>query len=154
MQTTDISNLPAPTLALLGKLLADAAEGNRDELAVGEHPIDDILTLKLSGTVKVSADTDKMPTCSIPLLPALALMVKRMGIQREKALDVLREVMTEALKLGKDATAELLAETGVADAQETIKSEVIAKLPKTPVKGMVKVKGSVSAVGIGLPAGE
>lgn len=152
MQTTEISNLPATTVALLGKLLSDAAKGSRDELPVGTHVVDEILTLRIDGTVKVSEDTEKAPTCSIPMLPALALMVKRMGIQRERALDILREVMTEALKLGKDATAELLAETGVADAQTSIEEEVIAKLPKTPVKGMVKVKGSVFAVGIGIPA--
>lgn len=154
MQTIDIKNIPAPTLAFLADILAKAAEEQRDELAPGAYTLDEIVTLKLEGTVKVSTDTERAPTCSIPLLPALALMVKRMGVQREKALDLLREVMTEALKLGKDASEELLAETGVAEAQKQLKEEVIAKLPKTPAKGMVKVKGSAQAIGLNLPAAE
>lgn len=154
MQAIDIKNIPAPTLAFLADLLAKAAEKQRDELAPGAYDLDEIVTLKLEGTVKVSADTERAPTCSIPLLPALALMVKRMGVQREKALDLLREVMTEALKLGKDASEELLAETGVAEAQKQLKDEVISKLPKTPAKGMVRVSGTAQAIGISLPEAE
>lgn len=86
-------------------------------------------------------DTDKMPTCSIPLLPTLALMIRRMGATREAALETLREVMTEALTLDKDATESLLQESGVADAEKAIKEQVIAKLPRTPVRKTVKAKG-------------
>lgn len=154
MQTTDVTNLSAPTLALLGKIVAKAAEARRDDLAPGKYEIDEILTLKLEGAVKVSPNTDKASTSSIPLLPALALFVRRMGLQRDRALTVLCEVMQEALSLGEDAATELLAETGVDEAQERIRAEVIAKLPRTPVKGSVQVKGTVQAVGIGIPSAE
>ena len=89
--------------------------------------------------MRVGNDTDKAPTASIPLLPTCALLLKRMGIQREEALDVLKDVMTEALDLGKDATKTLLADTGVADMQKRLKEEVIDKLPRVPVKGAVRV---------------
>jgi hypothetical protein len=154
MQTTDVTNLPAPTLALLGRVLMAATEKQRDELAPGKYAIDEIVTLKLEGTVKVGPNSDKASTSSIPLLPALALFVRRMGLQRGAALTMLCEVMTEALSLGEDAATELLAETGVADAEKMIRDEVIAKLPRTPVKGAVRVQGTIQAVGIGIPSAE
>lgn len=154
MQTLPLTALTPATLTLLGRLAEEAAASQRDVLDPGAHAVDEIVTLHLNGTVKVSADTARAPTCSIPLLPALALMTKRMGLQRGKALEILCEVMQEALSLGKDAATELLAETGVAEAQEAIKTEVIAKLPKTPMKGKVMVEGSVLAVGISLPSAE
>lgn len=89
--------------------------------------------------MRVAPDTDRSPTCSIPLLPTCALLLKRMGIQREEALGILQDVMTQALDMGQDATKSLLAESGVADMQERLKTEVIAKLPRTPTKGAVKV---------------
>lgn len=111
----------------------------REEVGPGVHSdIELTLTVRV-GEMRVAEDTDKAPTCSIPMLAAMALLVKRMGFQREKAFEVLQEVMTEAIKLGKDASSTLLAETGVADAEKAIKTEVIAKLPRTPVKGAVKV---------------
>lgn len=90
--------------------------------------------------MRVAPDTDKAPTCSIPLLPTCALLLKRMGIQREEALDVLKDVMTQALDMGQDATKTLLTETGVADMEKRLKEEVIAKLPRVDVKGAVNVK--------------
>lgn len=89
--------------------------------------------------MRVAPDTDKAPTTSIPLLPTCALLLKRMGIQREEALDMMREVMVEALDMGKDATQALLDETGVADMEKRLKEEVISKLPRVPVKGAVRV---------------
>jgi hypothetical protein len=144
MDTRNLVDLDPATLAAIAKLVADAAKATRDDLAPGTYPVDAVVTLCLDGEVKVSADTEKAPTCSIPLLPALALLAKRMGCQRDNALTILREVMIEAISLGKDATTELLQETGVADIEAQIKEEVIAKLPKTPVKGSVKVKGTAA----------
>jgi hypothetical protein len=97
--------------------------------------------------MRVAPDTDKAPTASIPLLPTLALLLKRMGVQREEGLDIIKEVMTEALDMGKDATSALLADSGVEAMQKRLKTEVIDKLPRTPVKGAVKVeKEAVSVV--------
>lgn len=111
----------------------------REEVGPGVHTnlVMD-LTVRV-GEMRIGADTDKTPTCSIPMLAAMALLVKRMGFQREKALEVLKEVMEEAINLDKDAKKALLSETGVADAEKTLKKEVISKLPRTPVKGAVKV---------------
>lgn len=144
MDTRDIKDLTPETLAALAKLASDAAKETRDSLEPGEYAVEQVVTIFLDGTVKVSADTDKVPTSSIPLLPALALMAKRMGMQREKALSILREVMTEALTMGKDATTELVREYALEDVEKEIKQEVLAQLPRVPVKGSVKVKGTAA----------
>jgi hypothetical protein len=89
--------------------------------------------------MRVGHDTDRAPTSSIPLLPTCALLLKRMGLQREEALDILKDVMTQALDMGTDATKALLADTGVKDMEKRLKDEVIAKLPRVPAKGAVKV---------------
>jgi len=139
MSTPNTTIDPLFSLALQHALKKGLDAKAREEVGPGVHTnlVMD-LTVRV-GEMRIGADTDKAPTCSIPLLPTLALMIKRMGFQREKALEVLTEVMTQAINLDKDATKALLAETGVADAEKLLKTEVIAKLPRTPVKGAVKV---------------
>ena len=139
MSKTAVTIDPLFSLALQHAMKKGLDASAREEVGPGVHTnlVMD-LTVRV-GEMRIGADTDKAPTCSIPLLPTLALMIKRMGFQREKALEVLTEVMTQAINLDKDATKALLAETGVADAEKLLKTEVIAKLPRTPVKGAVKV---------------
>jgi len=91
--------------------------------------------------MRVAPDTDKAATCSVPLLATCALLLKRFQPDdRDRALAVFREVMTEALDLGKDAQKKLLDETGVAGLEKRLKEEVIEKLPRVPVKGAVTIK--------------
>jgi hypothetical protein len=139
MSNINTSIDPLFSLALQHAMKKGLDAKAREEVGPGVHTnlVMD-LTVRV-GEIRVAPDTDKAPTCSIPLLPTLALMIKRMGFQREKALEVLRDVMEEAINLDKDATKALLSETGVADAEKTLKKEVISKLPRTPVKGAVKV---------------
>ncbi len=97
------------------------------------------LTLEV-GELKIGHDTDKAPTASIPLLPTLALLVKKMGFQRDKALTMIREAMTEAIDMDKDAAKAMLKEEGVAEAEKLVKQEVINQLPRIPVNKSVKAK--------------
>lgn len=91
--------------------------------------------------MRVAPDTDKAPTASIPLLTTCALLLQRFQPNdREKALDVFRQVMTQAMDLGKDAQKKLLEDSGVSELEKTLKEEIIAKLPRVPVKGSVTVK--------------
>lgn len=121
------------------KTAGDARDGADPDQTIEGLVIN--MTLELD-QLKIGHDTDKAPTTSIPLLPTLALLVKRMGATREAAMEMLTEVMDEALMLDKNATKALLEEQGVADAQAAIKNKVIAKLPRTKVKKMAKVKGA------------
>ncbi|MFA6235396.1 MAG: hypothetical protein WC824_14565 [Bacteroidota bacterium] len=105
------------------------------------------MTLEVDEVI-VGHDTDKTPTCSIPLLPVLALLVKRLGATREATLSLLKDVMQEALDLEKDksATERLMQEAGVIEAEQEIKEKVIGTLTRTPVKKTIKVKGVKFAV--------
>ena len=126
-------------LKVIGKTAGDARDGADADQTVEGLVIN--MTLEID-KLTIGHDTDKSPTASIPLLPTLALLVKRMGATREAAMTMLTEVMDEALTLDKNAAKALLEEQGVADAQATIKNKVIAKLPRTKVKKSVKVKGA------------
>jgi hypothetical protein len=139
MNSPAVSIDPLFSLALQHAMKKGLDAKARDEVGPGVHTnlVMD-LTVRV-GELRVAADTDKAPTCSIPLLPTLALLLKRMGFQRDKALEMLAEVMEEAINLDKDATKALLSESGVKEAQDLLKKNVIAKLPRTPVKGSVKV---------------
>ena len=103
------------------------------------------MTLEVDELV-VGHDTDREPTASIPLLPVLALLVKRAGATKDATLALLKEVMHEALTIDKDATERLLSEAGVAEALEEVRLKVIATLPRTPVKKTVKAKGAKLAI--------
>ena len=140
MSTPNTSIDPLFSLALQHALKKGLDAKAREEVGPGVHKnlVMD-LTVRV-GEIRIAPDTDKAPTCSIPMLAAMALLVKRMGFQRDKALEVLAEVMQEAINLDKDAKKALMAETGVADAEKALKTGVIAKLPRTPVKGAVKVE--------------
>lgn len=91
--------------------------------------------------MRVAPDTDKAPTASIPLLTTCALMLQRFQPNdRDKALDVFRQVMTQAMDMGKTQQKKLLEESGVAELEKLLKEEIIADLPRVPVKGAVTVK--------------
>jgi len=91
--------------------------------------------------MRVAPDTDKTPTCSIPMLTTCALLLQRFQPNdRDKALDVFRQVMTQAMDMGKDQQKTLLADSGVAELEKVLKEEIINKLPRVPVKGAVTVK--------------
>lgn len=99
------------------------------------------MTLEID-KLTVGHDSDKAPTASIPLLPTLALLVKRMGVTRDAALDAIRGAMEEALALDKDAAKAIMQEFGVAEAEKLIKEKVIATLPRTKVKKSATAKGA------------
>jgi hypothetical protein len=133
-------------LKSIDKTAGEARDEAKPDQTVKGMVID--LRLELD-EMTIGHDTDKAPTASIPLLPTLALLVKRMGATRDAALKLLQEVMEEALTLDKSASEELLKDQGVVDAEEAVKTKVIAKLPRTPVKKTVKVKGAhISLTGI------
>lgn len=137
--STSVKIDPLFSLALQHAMKKGLDAKAREEVGPGLHKnlVMDI-TVRV-GEMRIANDTDKAPTCSIPMLPTLALLLKRMGFQRDKALEMLAEVMEEAISLDKDATKALLSETGVKEAQDLLKKNVIAKLPRTPVKGAVKI---------------
>jgi hypothetical protein len=114
----------------------------------GEFHIDTVVTLEIKGSVKKGQGSDATPTVEIPLIATMALLMKKMGFQREKAAEILRECMIESLQMKENpkpddkTSAELIAER-IADAEAAIafvKESVLARLPKTSKAGPTNVK--------------
>jgi hypothetical protein len=126
----------------------------RNDLGPGVHKNVELdLHVKID-ELRIAADTDKAPTASIPLLPAMALLLQRFQpSDRQKAVGVLKEVMEQAIKLSKDDSKQLLAASGVEEAQKIIKEQIIASMDRTPVKGKVTPEG-VTVTITGMSSGD
>jgi hypothetical protein len=116
-------------------------------IAPGAYEIDTVVTLEIKGSLKKGNPTLATPTVEIPLISTMALLLKKMGFQREKAAEILRECMTESLQMKENpqpddkTSAELIAER-IADAEAAIafvKESVLQRLPKQPKAGPTNV---------------
>ena len=79
------------------KVCSPRLEGRAIDLEPGRHYCDEVLTVRVTGTVEKGHDEFVAPTVSIPLIPTLALFWEKCGITRDHALRMLREAITEAM---------------------------------------------------------
>ena len=124
------------------------------ELATGSYEIDQTVTLHVKGTVKKGADCEYTPTVSVPLKATVALLLNKMGFQRDRAAELLVEAMTEALeweRLGEETIVERLADV---DAAMERVQQITAQLPKQLRKGATTVKGTVVVEVVAEPVSE
>lgn len=132
-----MSDFSAVELTGLSKAVASAAATKaRGDLAVGTHLVD--LVVHISGSLQVAPDGTRVPTASIPVKEVLALFVARSGCTRERGIALLRECLTAALEQGVSGAGAIEA---AADVDATFKAavdELVASLPRTPVKGQVR----------------
>ncbi len=82
-------------------LLAKAWKNEAVDLEPGRHFFDEVLMVRVSGTVEKQADQLVAPTVSIPLILTLALFWEKCGVNRDHALQMLKEAITEAMENGK-----------------------------------------------------
>ena len=78
-------------------LLAKAWKDEAIDLEPGRYFCDEVLTVRVTGTVEKKDDEFAAPTVSIPLIPTLALFWEKCGVTRDYALRMLREAITEAM---------------------------------------------------------
>ena len=122
-------------------LIARVWKNEALDLTAGEHYFDEVLTIHVSGTVTKQADQMAAPTTSLPLIPILALFWEKCGVSRNHALRMLREAITEAMENGKSKDERIEARIkDVEKAVETVKKDLIAKLPKVKRSGRVVTK--------------
>jgi hypothetical protein len=122
-------------------LLAKAWKNETLELESGVHNYDDTITIRIAGSVQKMDDQFVAPTTSLPTILTLALFWQKCGVTRDHALKMLREAITEALTSGKDKDTEIAARVkDVEKAVESIKRDLIAKLPKQKRAGRVVTK--------------
>lgn len=117
-------------------------EKTRDKINPGTYQVS--VNVKVTGTLTVAPDTERVPTVSIPLLPALALALKYAGVTGQAARNAILRGVREALEAGK-AAADILPE-GLEAEVAALKKSIAAELPKTPVKGAVKFAGTLELV--------
>jgi hypothetical protein len=138
MDTKNLTDLNPATLAALAKTTADAAKATREELPVGVHSVDTILTLVLGAEVKVLADQEGVLTPQKAKPWGLVLvLLEEVNKMREAAglagID-LAKVVAMAEKADKDLVkkAQKDADAAMAELKEPTRSSR---------KGAVKVKG-------------
>jgi len=115
-------------------------------VSIGTHQVDEYITLHVTGEVKKFADETYIPTASVPLKPALAILLHLMGFQREKGAEILVKAMTMALTSGTDSTAEIEAYMTDIDACMKKVETMAAALPPATRSGKTTVKGSIQIV--------
>lgn len=116
-------------------------------LPVGDHVVDEVITLHVSGVVKKLADEEFPPTIKIPQKAVLAFLLPSLGATREIQIEKLLSACKKAIACqGKveDALKELMKE--VESAFALVEREVIAHLPMETRDGKTIVKCNVEEV--------
>jgi hypothetical protein len=122
-------------------LIAKSWKNEDAELPVGKHEVNETLIVRVRGQIEKHDDQQIAPTISIPLIPVLAFFWEKTGIERDAALVMLREAITEAMQ---DGVKEDHAVQGrIADVDRAIKSirtELLNRLPKMHRSGRLDTK--------------
>lgn len=125
---------------------ADRLVGKGFAPPVGNHPIDEVVALRIKGNVEKLSDEDYVPTVHVPLKLALALVLEKAGFQREYAMNLLVDAMTEALDAEvKGEETNLIVAQRIKDvemAAERVES-TMAALPKATRTGKTFVRVAI-----------
>lgn len=123
-------------------LLAKCWKDQPIDLEPGRHYCDEVITVRVTGTVEKGRDEFVAPTVSIPLIPTLALFWEKCGITRDHALRMLREAISEAMLDGVKEDGHIQDRIKDTEAAiQAIRTELIDRLPKMRRNGRVTTKG-------------
>ena len=122
-------------------LLAKAWKDEAIDLEPGRYFCDEVLTVRVTGTVEKKDDEFAAPTVSIPLIPTLALFWEKCGVTRDHALRMLREAITEAMLDGVKEDDHIQSHIKDVDAAiKAVRTDLIDRLPKMRRAGKVITK--------------
>lgn len=128
-------------LANTKALLAKSWKNEAADLPVGRHKVNETLIVRVRGQVERHDDQMIAPTVSIPLVSVLAYFWERAGIERDAAMSMLREAITEAMQENRKEDAAVLKRIeDVEAAIKAVKTDLIATLPKMPRAGRLDTK--------------
>jgi hypothetical protein len=131
---------PEEALFVQRSLSTKKVKGVIEDLVPNETEAKVDCTVRFTGTLKRGKEHKRKPTSRALRKVTLALLVRRMGIQREAALKLLAEVLKEAQELPEDAEAKLLEEhPEVGEAFERL-DEFIAGLEPVDAQGRVTLQ--------------
>jgi hypothetical protein len=122
-------------------LIVKAWKDEALDLEPGRYYCDELLTVRISGTVEKKDDEFAAPTLSIPLVATLALFWEKCGITRDHALRMLREAITEAMLDGVKEDDHIQSHIKDVDAAiKAVRNDLINQLPKMRRTGKVITK--------------
>jgi hypothetical protein len=122
-------------------LIAKAWKDEALDLEPGRYYCDELLTVRISGTVEKRDDECAAPTVSIPLISTIALFWSKCGITRDHALRMLREALSEAMLDGVKEDDHIQAHIKDVDAAiKAVRNDLINQLPKMRRTGKVITK--------------
>lgn len=122
-------------------LLAKSWKNEAADLPVGKHEVNETLIVRVRGEIEKHDDQMIAPTVSIPLVSVLAYFWERAGIERDAAMSMLREAITEAMQENRKEDAAVLKRIeDVETAIKAVKTDLIATLPKMPRAGRLDTK--------------
>jgi hypothetical protein len=125
----------------LKALLAKVWKGEPLHLEPGVHEFEETVTVRVSGTVEKKADQYVAATTSLPTILTIALLLQKSGVTGPHALNLLKQCISEAMANGKSKDKEIAAQVKeVEKVVETVKRDLIAKLPKQKRSGRVVTK--------------
>jgi hypothetical protein len=122
--------------ALIVKKFKDAEM----DLDVGRHWIEETVVVRIKGSVERHEEQLIAPTVSIPLIPTIAFFWDRLGVEKDAAMRVLREAITEAMQLQANESPAIKSRIDdVAEAVAAVKRDLISELPKMRRTGKTDV---------------
>lgn len=120
------------------------SQTNLNEILPGSYSIDTTLSIDIKGTLTKGSPTHYTPTAKIPYKLAMALLLEKSGITREHSINILMNVMKEAIKLNQ-APEELLEDKlNDINKAEGFINEALSNLPKLSKSGQTRWKGTIS----------
>jgi hypothetical protein len=125
------------------------------ELDVGRHWVDETVVVQVSGTVERHEDQWIAPTISIPLIPTIAFFWERLGVERDAAMGILRDAITEAMQAQTNESPSIKSKMDdVAEAVAAVKRDLIGGLPKMRRAGRTDVSDLQVSVNALTPVSE
>jgi hypothetical protein len=110
------------------------------DLDVGRHWVDETVVVRVSGTVERHEDQWIAPTVSIPLIPVVAFLWERLGVERADAMGILRGAIQDAMRAKVEESPSIKSKMDdVAEAVAAVKRDLIGELPKMRRTGRTDV---------------
>lgn len=108
-------------------------------LPVGEYVIDEVVTLRVTGTIVKKPEEEYIPTTSVPLLATLEFLIPHLGATREIALQKMRAAMEAALLSGVKGKDAMPKSKDVEAAKKLVENKYIGTLPPATRSGKTLV---------------
>jgi hypothetical protein len=122
--------------ALIVKKLKDSEL----DLPIGRTNVDETFVVRVVGSVEKHEDQWITPTISIPLIPVVAFLWERLGVERDTAMTILRDAITEAMQSKTNESPSIKSRMDeVAEAVAAVKRDLIGSLPKMRRTGRTDV---------------